>query len=51
MELLEESVRKREPFVVWIGTDERYDGLRELPRFQELLRELGFEREPEVLDE
>ena len=31
LELLGESVRRREPFVVWLATDERYDPLRELP--------------------
>jgi tetratricopeptide (TPR) repeat protein len=51
LELLREGVRRREPFVVWVATDERYDSLRELPGFRGLLRDLRLEREPEVPDE
>ena len=51
LELLRESVRRREPFVVWVATDERYDPLRDLPKFRELLRELRLERDAEGLDE
>jgi hypothetical protein len=34
-----------------VATDERYDALRELPGFRELLRDLRLEREAEVPDE
>ena len=50
LELLRESVRRREPFVVWVAIDERYDALREMPGFRELLRDLRLEREPELPD-
>jgi hypothetical protein len=36
---------------VWLAIDERYDPLREMPGFRELLRELRLEREAEVPDE
>jgi TolB-like protein len=51
LELLREGVRRREPFVVFMATDERYDPLRQLPGFQELLRELRLEREAELPDD
>jgi TolB-like protein/Tfp pilus assembly protein PilF len=51
LELLRESVRRREPFVVWLAIDERYDPLREMPGFRELLRELRLERPAEVPDD
>ena len=44
LEYLRESVRRREPFVVWMATDDSYTPLRELPGYRELLRELGLER-------
>ena len=40
LELLQEAVRRREPFVVWLPRDERYDPLRTHPGFIALLREL-----------
>ena len=43
--LLRASVRRREPFVVWLGSEARYDSLRDLPGFGELLRELRLERD------
>jgi len=43
--LLRENVRRREPFIVWLGSDERYDSLRDLPDFRDLLRELRLERD------
>jgi hypothetical protein len=50
--LLRENVRRRAPFIVWLGSDERYDSLRDLPGFRELLRELRLERDaPEVESE
>jgi TolB-like protein/Tfp pilus assembly protein PilF len=48
LELLRESVRQRDPFVAWVATDERYDPLRELEGFREVLRELRLEREVAV---
>jgi predicted Zn-dependent protease len=51
LEFLREGVRRREPFVVFMATDERYDPLRELPGFRELLRELRLEREAEAPDD
>jgi TolB-like protein len=49
--LLRDGVRRREPFVVFIATDERYDPLRELPGFRDLLRELRLEREADLPDD
>jgi TolB-like protein len=43
--LLREGVRRREPFIPWLACEERYDPLRDLPGFRELLRELRLERE------
>ena len=40
LELLREAVRRREPYVVWLATDERHVPLRELPGFRALVREL-----------
>ena len=37
LELLQESVRRREPFVVWMANDERYAPLRELPGFWDMV--------------
>jgi TolB-like protein/Tfp pilus assembly protein PilF len=51
LELVRESVRQRTPFAAWLGTDARYDPLRELPGFRELLRELRLEPAAEVLDD
>ena len=39
---LEASFRKRESHIVMMKTDPRFDGLREDPRFQEMLRRVGF---------
>lgn len=35
---LEETRARRDPGMVWLATDPRFDGLRELPRFQALVR-------------
>ena len=40
LELLQEAVRRREPFVVWLPRDQRYDPLRNLTWLYALLREL-----------
>jgi serine/threonine-protein kinase len=40
LELLQEAVRRREPFVVWLQRDQRYDPLRNLTGFTALLQEL-----------
>ena len=40
LELLQEAVRRREPFVVWLSSDERYDPLHANPGFIALLGEL-----------
>jgi TolB-like protein/Tfp pilus assembly protein PilF len=39
---LERGYRERDPFMVWLKTDFRYDDLRTDPRFQDLLRRMNF---------
>ncbi len=50
LRFLREAVRRREPFVVWILADERYDPLRPLPAFHALLRELRLAPADDTLD-
>ena len=50
LELLQEAVRRREPFVVWLPRDERYDPLRTHPGFIALLRELRIGAAVDVVD-
>jgi TolB-like protein len=38
--LIEEAVRRRDPYLAWLARDERYDPLRQLPGFQAMLLEL-----------
>ena len=40
LELLREAVRRREPFIPWVASDERYGPIREHPGFRALVREL-----------
>ena len=40
LELLREAVRRREPFIPWVASDERYVPIREHPGFRALVREL-----------
>jgi TolB-like protein/Tfp pilus assembly protein PilF len=40
LELLREAVRRREPFVPWLASDERYAPLHDLPAFRALVLEL-----------
>ena len=39
---LESSYELREPHIVMIKTDPRLDSLRDNPRFQQLLKKIGF---------
>lgn len=41
-EWLEAAYRQRHPALVEVNVDERYAGLRHDPRFQDLLRRIGF---------
>jgi TolB-like protein/Tfp pilus assembly protein PilF len=41
---LETAYRERDPWMVLLGTDPRFEGLRSDPRFQDLLRRLNFPR-------
>ncbi len=50
LELLREAVRRREPFVVWLASDERYDGLRDLPGFRAVMQELGLRSAGDALE-
>jgi hypothetical protein len=50
LDLLQEAVRRREPFVVWLPRDERYDPLHTHPGFIDLLRELRLGASMEVVD-
>lgn len=41
--LLEEAVQQRQPSVLWLAVDPRMDDVREHPRFQRILRQLGLQ--------
>ena len=41
MEHLEEACRKRDPYLVWLKCDPRFDALRTQAGFQDLLRRVG----------
>jgi TolB-like protein/Tfp pilus assembly protein PilF len=51
LENLQQAVRRREPFVVWLISDDRYDPLRDLPGFRALVRELRLGPAGDALDE
>jgi hypothetical protein len=51
LENLQQAVRRREPFVVWLISDDRYDPLRDLPAFRALVRELRLGPAGDALDE
>jgi hypothetical protein len=42
-ESLDEACENREPWLVWLKVEPRYDLLREDVRFDRLLRRIGFE--------
>ncbi len=42
---LEDALEKRDPWMLWIGTDPHYDNLRGDSRFDELLRRVGLKDE------
>lgn len=42
LSLLQESVEARLPSAIWIGVDPRFDPLRAVPAFQDLIRQLQF---------
>jgi len=39
---LEQAYRERDGYLAWLKVDDAFDSLREEPRFQELLRRVGF---------
>lgn len=44
MEWLEEGYQERSRSMIWLNVDNRFDPLREDPRFQDLLRRIGLRR-------
>ena len=43
---LEDALEKRDPWMLWIAADPRYDNLRLDSRFDELLRRVGLKNDP-----
>ena len=39
---LDKMYEERPPWLIWMNVQPRYDGLRGDPRFQQLLRKIGF---------
>lgn len=40
---LEEAFEKRDPWMLWLAADPRFDNLRDEPRFADLMRRMNFE--------
>jgi hypothetical protein len=41
LEWLEKAFEQHSPMMAWLKVDQRFDSLREEPRFQDLLRRVG----------